>query len=358
MEEFLRQRILDNEMQDYLITLLIILFFLLLARIISRYFANVLCRLLRRNWKTFDEQTFTNLIVKPLSTFVVLLVSVIALYRLNFPRAWEIKIYKYRLQDILETISIIVLIVAFIWVLLRFIDFIAHVLQKRASANLDQSDNQLIVFFKDFLKVILGIIGLLMILHLAFNYNIGSLLTGLSIVGAAIALALKESLENLIASFVIFFDKPFTTGDFVRVQNVGGTVERIGLRSTRIRTADKSYVTVPNKQMVDSILDNISLRSQIRGELQLQVNVQTPVNKLEELIQSIRNYLEAEKEISPFTVAMMDIRTQAFIILIEFYTPPMAMNVFIDKREKLYLFVLQEMDRMEIRHATEPLSTT
>lgn len=355
MNEFLRQRIFDNQVQDYLVTLLIILSFLLLARIISRYLANVLCRLFRRNWKTFDAKTFTTLIVKPISTFVVVLVSIIALYRLNFPTEWQVKIYKYRLEDILETISIIILIVTFIWLLLRIIDFIAHVLQKRANASLDQSDNQLILFFKDFLKVILGIIGLLMILHLAFSYNVSSLLTGLSIVGAAIALALKESLENLIASFVIFFDKPFTTGDFVRVQNVGGTVERIGLRSTRIRTADKSYVTVPNKQMVDSILDNISLRSQIRGELQLQLHVQTPVDKVEELIRSIRNYLDAEKEISPFTVAMMDIRTQAFIILVEYFTPPMAMDVFVDKREKLYLFILQEMDRLGIRHATEPL---
>jgi MscS family membrane protein len=228
MNEFLRRRIFDNQVQDYLVTLLIILFFLFLARFISRYFANILCRLFRRNWKTFDEKTFTAFIVKPLSTFVAVFVSIIALYRLNFPKQWEIKIYKYQLQDILETISIIILIVTFIWLLLRIIDFIAHVLQKRATATADQSDNQLILFFKDFLKVILGIIGLMMILHLAFNYNVSSLLTGLSIVGAAIALALKESLENLIASFVIFFDKPFTTGDLVRVQNVSGTVERIG----------------------------------------------------------------------------------------------------------------------------------
>ncbi len=340
-------------MQDYLLTLLIILFFILLARILSRYLANLLCRLFRRNWKTFDENTFTTLIVKPLSTFFVVAAAIAALYRLNFPSEWKIKIYKYWLSDIFESIGIIVLIALFIWVLLRFIDFIAHVLQKRAGATADQGENQLIVFFKDFLKVMLGIIGLLMILHLAFNYNIGSLLTGLSIVGAAIALALKESLENLIASFVIFFDKPFTTGDFVKVQNVSGTVERIGLRSTRIRTMDKTYVTVPNKQMVDSILDNVSLRSQIRGELQLQIHLQTPAAKVEALISAIREQLAADREVAVFTVAMTDIRPQAFIVLVEFLTPQMAMAAFIDKRERLYLHILQTMDAMEIRHSTE-----
>src|SRR5439155_27022864 len=111
------------------------------------------------------------------------------------------------------------------------------------------------------------------------------------IVGAAIALALRESLENLIASFVIFFDKPFTTGDFVRVQSVAGNVERIGLRSTRIRTTDKSYVTVPNKQMVDSILDNVTLRSQIRGEINLFIDLQTSPARIQQLLDAIKKYL-------------------------------------------------------------------
>ncbi|MEI9958567.1 MAG: mechanosensitive ion channel domain-containing protein [Ferruginibacter sp.] len=59
-------------------------------------------------------------------------------------------------------------------------------------------------------------------------------------------------MENLIASFIIFFDKPFTAGDTLTANNISGTVEKIGLRSTRIRTADKTLVTIPNKLMVDS----------------------------------------------------------------------------------------------------------
>ncbi|HCT22466.1 MAG TPA: mechanosensitive ion channel protein MscS, partial [Chitinophagaceae bacterium] len=92
----------------------------------------------------------------------------------------------------------------------------------------DQTDNQLIVFFKDFLKVLIVLNGILLILHFVFHKDIGNLLTGLSIVGAAIALATRESLENLIASFIIFFDKPFVTGDLVKVQGFTGTIEKIG----------------------------------------------------------------------------------------------------------------------------------
>jgi hypothetical protein len=64
-------------------------------------------------------------------------------------------------------------------------------------------------------------------------------------------------------------DLTFTTGDLLKVNQIQGTVERIGLRSTRIRTIEKTYVTVPNKQMVDSVVDNLTLRTQRRGELRL-----------------------------------------------------------------------------------------
>jgi MscS family membrane protein len=215
------------------------------------------------------------------------------------------------------------------------------------------SDNQLIVFFRDFLKVVIGIIGFMLVLHFAFSYNISSLLTGLSIVGAAIALALRESLENLIASFVIFFDKPFSLGDFVRVQNVAGNIEKIGLRSTRVRTTDKSYVTVPNKQMVDSILDNVSLRSQIRGEINLYINLKTPPAKIQQLIEEIKKYLDGIKEVQASNILFNDIRVQAFIVFIEFFTPNLPWNQFTGIRQALNFFILQKMEALEIKIAAE-----
>jgi MscS family membrane protein len=225
------------------------------------------------------------------------------------------------------------------------------VLDKRAMATPDQSDNQLIVFFRDLLKVLVGVIGLLLILQFAFNYHIGSLLTGLSIVGAAVALALRESLENLIASFVIFFDKPFTTGDNVKVLHVTGIVERIGLRSTRIRSDQKTYVSVPNKQMVDSILDNISLRTQQRNELLLQMSPETPSPKIEELMKELKQFLSTIKELELYNVFFVDINVQAYAVMVEFFLPAAYLSEFNKIRQQLNLFALHTIEKLEIKLA-------
>ena len=353
MNRFLQQVFLQNTVQDYLVTAGIIAVVLLLNKVISRFVAKAACKLFSRKWKDLDQTQFVELVVHPLSLFLVTAISIIALYRLTFPDVLNFTIYKYGLKAILQTIGIIIQIVLFIGLLLRMIEFIAGLLEKRANLTADQSDNQLILFFKDFFKVVIGIIGLLMILKLAFNYKIASLLTGLSIVGAAIALALRESLENLIASFIIFFDKPFTAGDLVKVQNITGNVERIGLRSTRLRTGDKSYVTVPNKQMVDSILDNVSRRSQIRGEVLLHLNLQTTPDKIELLIGELKGYLGRVEEVENFNVLFNDIRIQAYVVLVEFFTMPIEHNRFTAIKQALNLFTLQTMEKHDIKIAAQ-----
>lgn len=353
MKPFFDRVIWNNTVESYLWTLGIVLFVLLLNKIISRYLALLLCRLFHRWMKNYDRKKFTELIVYPLGIFLVVTVSIVAFYQLRYPDALKFTLYKYSLQQIFLSLAIAVQVLAFTWLLLRVIDFIASVLEIRANATPSQGDNQLIVFFRDFIKVVLGVLGLIVMLNQAFNYNVSTLLTGLSIVGAAVALALRESLENLIASFVIFFDKPFTAGDFVKVQNVAGTVERIGLRSTRVRTADKSYVTVPNKQMVDSILDNVSRRSQIRGEINLNLHLQTPTSKISELVVEIKAFLASVPEVQSSNVLFNDIRLQAYVVFVEFFTPNMEWNRFTDIRQRLNFHILQTLDKLEVKIAAE-----
>ncbi|HET9431656.1 MAG TPA: mechanosensitive ion channel domain-containing protein [Chitinophagaceae bacterium] len=347
MNDFLKRVWLDNPIGNYLAVAAVIIFVLLLKRIISRYFAGLLFRLVHRVWKDLDKRSFVSLVVRPLGFFLLILVAIVSFHKLKFPDILNVEVYTFTLKEIVHALATIILIVSFIGLLLRIIDFIAMILEKKANLTVDQSDNQLIIFFKDFFKVIIVIIGIMMVLSNAFKLNIGSLLTGLSIVGAAIALALRESIENLIASFIIFFDKPFTTGDQVKVQQVTGSVERIGLRSTRIRTDQKTYVTVPNKQMVDSIMDNLSLRTQRRGDLRLELAVNTPTEKLEILVTEIRGIV-GRKEIEDANVSLSEITTSSVILLADYYTAPITASEFNSIRQDINLQSLKLLEKMEI----------
>lgn len=350
MNDFLEQIWWGNPVKNYFITGGVILFVWLLKKFISRYFAGLLFRVVHSIWKDVDKKSFVNLVVKPLGFFLLILVSIVTLYKLNFPEELNPTIYKYTIKEIVHCFGTIILIVSFIGLLLRIIDFIALILEKRANLTPDQTDNQLIVFFKDFFKVILVIIGVMLVLRFAFDQNIGGLLTGLSIVGAAIALALRESLENLIASFIIFFDKPFVTGDLVKVHNVTGTVERIGLRSTRIRTDQKTYVTVPNKQMVDSILDNLSLRTQRRADLKLEIGLSTPATVTEQFISGVEKILN-RKEIESYNVHLSDITHTALVIVSDYYTAPVTIKEFNQVKQEVNLQSLKLMEELKIEIA-------
>src|SRR6187431_1617779 len=319
MNKFLNEMIFDNPVKNYLIVAGVILFVLILKRVISRYFAGLIYRLVKIVFRDVDKSSFSGLVAKPLGLFIFIIVSIIALHKLTFPGYWDVEVYNRSTKEIIHTLGTLVLIASFIWLLLRMIDFIALILEQKANMTPSQTDNQLIIFFKDFFKVVIGIIGILMILKAGFGLNISSLITGLSIATAAIALSLRESLENLIASFIIFFDKPFSVGDQVHVQQVTGTVEKIGLRSTRIRTDQKTFVTVPNKQMVDSVMDNITLRTQRRADLKLELSLQTSSVKLDHAIAAIKSAL-SHPAIENYVAFLSDITANAFIIHIEYYT--------------------------------------
>ncbi|BAV09923.1 MscS family membrane protein [Filimonas lacunae] len=317
MKELLQRSIFGNTIETYLIVATSIAIALLVKRFVSKYLAILLFKIFTKAGKTFHKAYFLQLVVSPLEWFLALFMIVVALDKLHLPFFLDFKIYRADSRDIIDAVTNATLIIIFIRLCVRVVQFFGMILEEKARES--QADSQLVVFFKDFFRVILIIIGILLILRFSFHYNISNLLTGLSIVGAAIALATKESLENLIASFIIFFDKPFTTGDTVKVNSFTGAVEKIGLRSTRIRTDQKTYITVPNKQMVDSILDNITLRSQRKVELRLEVGLSATVPQLQALIANIKQILKQDDVISN-SVFLSDTGKNAHIITVDYFT--------------------------------------
>ena len=337
----------DNSLLSYAEAFGFILLVWVFKKVLSRFLARLLYSFFRKTWKDIERAQFTYLIAKPLGFFILMLVTVVSLYKLRFPSILEVEIYKYTTKQIVHSLGTLLFIVSFTKLLLRGIDFLALLLEKKAQLTPDLSDDQLIVFFKDFFKVIIVIFSILLVVRFSFNINVGGVLTGLSIVGAAIALALRESLENLIASFIIFFDKPFITGDLVKVNAITGTVEKIGLRSTRIRTEQKTFVTVPNKQMVDSVLDNLSLRTQRRVDLKIELSSKTSTTKVAEFLSGVKKIL-SRKEVEHFQAVLSDVTATSFVVSIEYYTatvPAEAHNII---KQEINLQVIKLMEELNI----------
>lgn len=354
MDKFLDGVFLENTIRNYLLVGGSILLAVLFKRYLSRYIAGLLYRIVHRMARGVDKKSFVNLVVSPLETFLLLLVVIISLDKLNFPKRLNVNIYKIHIHDLIDGIAIIVLILTFIWLLLRIIDFVAMILQQKADLTPDQTDNQLVVFFKDFFKALLVILGVLMVLKLAFRYPITNLITALSIGGAAIALATRESLENLIASFIIFFDKPFMVGDLVKVQTITGTVEKIGLRSTRIRTDQKTFVTMPNKQMVDSIMDNLTLRTQRRAFVQLELSSDTSHEAINQLILRVQQLFQMRNNVvENYTVFLSDIVKDTYLVNVEYFTATIPVADFNALRQEINLLLIALLSDMNIKLASK-----
>lgn len=350
MPDFWNQIILDNPVKLYVYITIAILLGLLFKRTLSRFIGGLLHSLVKKMASGVDKDSFLKLVTTPLETFLIIMISIIALEKLRFPSQLDFDIYQISSKTIIHNLAKAVIIISFIWLWLRIIDFVALILEWKADKTQDLRDNQLIIFFRDFLRAIVVIFGILMILSKVFGFHVSTLWTGLGIAGAALALSTRESIENLIASFIIFFDKPFTVGDVVKVNTFSGTVEKIGLRSTRIRTDMKTFVTVPNKQMVDSIVDNQTLRTQRKAEIRLQINLSTRQGQIRELIAGIKQMLNKDNLETP-TVFLNEIAGNAFLINVDFFTAPIALKEFNEIKESVNLEILALLERLHIEIA-------
>jgi MscS family membrane protein len=351
--KFLDQVYFDNTLRSYLAVAIAIFLALLLKRIISKYAAVLLLKVVKKNPAKLDKTKFISHIVSPIERILFVLISFFAIDQLNFPGALMFSIHSVTSRDILQGIASAIIILCFVSLIIRFMNFLVLFIKDKATdSKITPGQHQLLFFFKDLIRVIIIIIGIVFIIKFSFGVEISNLLTGLSIIGAALALSARESLENLIASFIIFFDKPFETGDLVKVNNITGTVERIGLRSTRVRTAEKSMVTVPNKQMVDSILDNWSERDLIRNEIKTLLSPHTSSAELEKIISGTKEILDTKKEtIQTYSVYLQEINNDNAVIMVIYFTKfPMDG----DELNKLKQDINIDIKKLQEKHEIKP----
>ncbi len=144
-------------------------------------------------------------------------------------------------------------------------------------------------------KILKVLIMVLAIVFIASEFDfkqLGSILAGVGIGGAAIALASQDLIKNFFGGFIVLTDRSFDVGDYINIDSTEGTVEELGLRSTKIRTLGQELVVVPNSKFTSSAVMNYTKRSQRRVSFRVGATYDTSSEKLKILIDKIKNMLE------------------------------------------------------------------
>ena len=152
-------------------------------------------------------------------------------------------------------------------------------------------------------RILVLVIGVLAVLS-SFGYPVATILAGLGIGGIAVAFAAQKTLEHFFGSVAIGVDQPFAVGDTVIVDGIEGDVEAIGLRSTRLRTADRTVVSIPNGRLADMRTENLGPRDRFRFRTMIAVEYGTPAGAIERLRDAIEALLRAEPATWPDRVVV------------------------------------------------------
>jgi len=343
ISEFFEKEILGNTIIQYCWFAGIILAGLVLKGLVSKISSHLLFRLFKNYSKEIKAQSFLKLLRKPIGWLFFLIIFYIAFTQIDYPSYWKLKpSSEFGLRMVVEKLYLTILISTIIWGFIRIADFFGLVMMKRNETSGNNSEKHVIIVITETTKVVIIILGVFVILGSIFNINIGSLIAGLGIGGLAVALAAKDTLENFFGSFSIFLDKPFVIGDHVTVGNVSGIVEKIGFRSTRIRTLEKTSVAVPNKKMVDVELENLSLRTSHYANYTISLDQNTSLDTIKSIIAQVKIILAENAKVKGASqVKLIEISKGSFDILVQYDADTTDHNEFLSIKEQINFDIIK-----------------
>jgi MscS family membrane protein len=180
--------------------------------------------------------------------------------------------------------------VAAVWAIYRLADILGGYLGEKATKTETKFDDLLVPFVVRSLKVFVLLVGFVVVAEtLRLDYK--GLLTGLGLGGLAFALAARDTVSNIFGSLTILLDRPFHIGDWVRIGDIDGSVESVGMRSTRVRTFYNSLITVPNGELITATVDNMGARRYRRIKTTISITYDTPPEKIEAFSEGIRELI-------------------------------------------------------------------
>jgi MscS family membrane protein len=308
----------------------------ILGRIIVRLARPLLARMAGRTSAEWDDR-LVELMAWPLSL-------VLALQALRIASPWLP--LDARGATTLNNAVAIVTTLAVLWTAFRGIDLGRNVLERRSWA-IDRPSTRSLLHIgarlgKVSLLLIAGIVALAQL-----GVSVASLIAGLGIGGLAVALAAQKTLENLFGTLSIGVDQPMREGDVVKLYDFTGTVEQIGLRSTRIRTLDRTIITIPNGELANQRIESFTVRDQLRFATNIGLVYGTTASQIRAIRGELEAILRHHPKASQDTVAVWfkELAASALILEVNALFQTTDWNEFVSIRQDLLLAFMSAIER-------------
>lgn len=333
-----------NELYDWALFLAIALGALLALAVLRFWVLHVLKKLSARTATVLDD-----IAVEVVDSTRLWLLAPVALYAgasvLDLPS---------RLDRLAGAVAVVAATVqAALWIN-RFI----HAWLERRIAQLRGGNGETITVLSmiGFAGQVLIWVMLLLLMLDQLNFNITALVAGLGVGGVAVALAVQNILGDLFASLSIVLDKPFVVGDFIVVDNLRGTVERVGIKTTRVRSLDGELMVFSNTDLLKSRIRNFKRMSDRRVEFTLGVTYGTPLDKLRRIPQWLREIVKAQPKTRFDRAHFKQYGEWALVFEVVYYVLDSDYSVYMDVQQAINLALFERLEREGVEFA-EPTHT-
>lgn len=339
--EWFQVSLLGNPVWQYLAAL----FYVVLAFYASKlldYLIHVQLRKLASKTKTQADDLILELVREPVKVIAFVVLLHLGLQVFGWPNWAELFISNGLNIVVASSLT---------YVVLKVVDLSVALWQKRVEVSGDAVlDVQLFPVIRKSLKVFVIIVAAL-VTSQNLGMNVTGLLASLSIGGLAIGLAAQDTLSNLFGAVALFADKPFRVGDRVQLDAIDGSVEAIGLRSTRIRNLDGHLVTVPNRTMANANVTNVSKRPNIKTVMNIGVTYDTPADKVERAMQIIDEIYRPHPKTFDLIISFNKFESSSLNILVVHWWNSTDFKEYLLGFQKLNLELKRRFDAEEINFA-------
>jgi len=335
MHPFLEREYFHNTVLDYIVAASIIVVGTILLRIFRRIILNKLER-----WAKNTPTTVDDVIVRSIERFGIAALQFAVIY-------WGITYLTLssKFQNVVHIATSIVVA----YFLLRLISTIILLLLQNRIRSQDRGEEKIkqLGGLMLLINIFIWLVGIVFLLD-NLNYNVTTIITGLGIGGIAIALAAQNILGDLFNYFVIFFDRPFEAGDFITVDDKAGTIEYVGIKTTRIRSLSGEQIIIGNSNLTGSRIHNHKRLVNRRVVFSLNIDVRTPPEKMEIIPGLIRQIVESQSPVMFDRCHFASFGDWSFKVETVYAVLSPEYNKFMDIQQQINLEILRTLKQHEI----------